>query len=942
MTPSLETDALPADASPLNRLLAARALSDLRQGIVGPHLLGRLLFELRAPDMLQGGAKVFHTAFRVLQRSLPLVPEEERPLISSYMDELAWLHRNMVKLSGEIFAKPEDRERFFVRGTKLEDREKDRHIVRSVGVQEHPLWCLLWEHHPEKKQMRGFRSLQAQALLAHLAIVRYWNNQPQSIDTEKALTTVDNFLCVRTRAIRHFVMADYIKEEAFQDLLQSIPKFQVGQDLISHLTSTRDAMGSGLKSDVKLPPVLRDIILIIGLFRCGQKPELTGRYRDEAPQKGPGKKPGNPPDAGTPPEIKTTEETSEDEDFHIEWISGTDDDDEIEGDEESEEGDGEEENDEGEDGGKEDDVKDGDGGEDEEGEDDEGEGTNPDISAFSENQWTPKERKASAEEGLHPADALRSSTFYLANSQRGAARDWAQMNNQALGSAWNNLAIEELADGLELLRTAARSGGINELELFTLANVILARGFTEGKARTVVVRSDWPKTDEEIVDPTLVLPAEDRPGEWLIPVIPIPYSENHKEEYPGCHKCEKWFPLADYWGVGAPMRRLLWLRGWDWTGNPVLPFAPCAGEKKPSYSSALAKLVASADPDGGPGLKSRFTLARIGRVLFQKIVNMTAGNFVPAIYASMRKHEAGEVHRYYETLAEKSIQSLEKKAISRIGTELAAVGYVHSLDLTLEPSRSTAYIGSPMCPHIQSVRDYLAELKGTIVTSTAQLKQPDVPVEVAKKEVIARHNAYVLYTYAGVTIGSCHRPTGGGIPGLDQIDPDGILTIVDKGTDKARLAPVADAAFSQLEVFFNYIDSFNFAKFLGQAPQMRVFLLDECGLAVELSSGAVKPHLPFVANFARHLVRTEFSEWSAQGDLRVLPERIAALLGHSIEGEQPYGRHSTFDYREFVTDMQSALGDLLKKLKFEPMSIMGTPVINYGPRTRRSFKSDAA
>ena len=73
----------------------------------------------------------------------------------------------------------------------------------------------------------------------------------------------------------------------------------------------------------------------------------------------------------------------------------------------------------------------------------------------------------------------------------------------------------------------------------------------------------------------------------------------------------------------------------------------------------------------------------------------------------------------------------------------------------LEPSRSTAYIGSPMCPHIQSVRNYMAELKGTIVTSTAQLKQPDVPVEVAKKEVIHDINAYVLYTYAGVTIGGC-------------------------------------------------------------------------------------------------------------------------------------------------------------------------------------------
>ncbi len=925
MTSSLESDALPANASPLDRLKAARALSQLSQGIAGSNVLSQLLSELRAPDMLQGGAKVFHTAYRLLQRSLPLVPEEKRPLILSYVDELAWINRNMVELSGKIFKEAEDRGRLFVRGnsTKLEDREKDRQIVRSAGVQEHPLWCLLWEHHPMREQMRGFRLLQAQALLAHLAIVRYWNSQVQSIATKRSLKTANDLLRVRTRAIRHFVMKAHIKDEAFQSLLKDISKSQIGPKLIADLKSRRNTMGLSVESDAKFPPVLRDVILIIGLFICGQKPELTGNYRDETLRKKPGQKPGDRPDTGTRPEIETIEESSEDEDFHIEYISGTDDDGEqTEGNEEGEEGSGEEKDDE---------------EEDDEGDDGAGTGTDSDISVFSTNQWTREERKASAEAGLHPADALRSSTFYLANSQRGAARDWARMKSQALASAWSNIAIEELADGLELLRTAAESGGINEFELFTLANVILARGFTLGKARTVVVRSDWPQKEEAIVNPTLVLPVEDRPGEWLIPVIRIPYSEHHKEEYPGCRKCEKWFSLADYWGVGALMRRLLGLRGWDWTENPVLPFALRPTEKKPSYSSRLAKLVVSVGADVGPGPKSRFTFARIGRVLFQKIVDMTAGNFVPAIYVSMRKHESGEVHRYYETPAEKSIQAIEKKAINRIGTELAVVGYDHSLDLTLELSRSTAYIGSPMCPHIQSVRDYLAELKRTIIASTARLKQPDVPAEMAKKEVIARHNAYVLYTYAGVTIGSGRRPTGGGIPSLDQIDPDGILTIIDKGADKARLAPVADAAFSQLEVYCKYIDSFDFATYLGQAPQAGDFLIDEDGIAVELSSGALESHLLFVANFARHLVRTEFSEWSAQGDPRVLPERIAALLGHSVEGEQPYGRHSTFDYREFVTDMQSALGDLLKKLEFEPMSIMGTPVINYGPCTRRSL-----
>jgi hypothetical protein len=922
MTSSLESDVLPANASPLDKLKAARAHSQSSQGIGGSDVLSQLLSELRAPDMLQGGAKVFQTAYRLLQRSLPLVPEERRPLISSYIQELAWLNRNMVKLSEDIFTEPEERKRFFVHGAKLEDRERDRHVVRSVGVEDHPLWCLLWEHHPVRKRMPGFRSLQALALLAYLAIVRYWSSQAPSAKTKKSIDTTDELLRVRTRAIRHFVMEDYVERKDFKDLLESIQKFQSAEELIRDLESKRDAMGSGLTSDAKLPPLLRDVILIIGLYRCGQEPKLTGRYRDEDPRKGPRKKPGNPPDAGTKPEIETIEETPEDEDFHIEFISGTDEDGEqVEGDEESEEGAGEEEDDE---------------EEDEEGDDD-GQGADLEISVFSVNQWTREERKASAEAGLHPADALRSTTFYLANSQRGASRDWARMKNQALSSSWTNIAIEELAEGLALLRTAARSGGVDELEIYTLANVILARGFTEGKARTVVVRSDWPQKEEEIVSPTLVLPVEDRPGEWLIPVIRIPYSEHHKEEYPGCHKCEKWFPLADYWGVGALMRRLLGLRGWDWTENPVLPFALRAGEKKPSYSSRLAKLVVPAAPDGRPGPKSRFTFARIGRELFQKIVDMTAGNFVPAIYVSMRKHEAGDVHRYYETPAEKSIQAIEKKAISRVGTELAVVGYDHSLDLTLEPSRSTAYIGSPMCPHIQSVREYLAKLKGTIIASTARLKQSDLPAEMAKREVIARHNAYVLYTYAAGTIGCGRRPTGGGIPILDQIDPDGILTIIDKGTDKARLAPVANAAFSQLEVYCEYIGNFDFARYLGQAPQVRDFLFDEDGIAVELSSGALESHLPFVANFARHLVRTEFSEWSAQGDPRVLPERIAALLGHSVEGEQPYGRHSTFDYPEFVTDMQSALGDLLKKLRFEPISFEGSPVINYGPHTRRSF-----
>ena len=59
--------------------------------------------------------------------------------------------------------------------------------------------------------------------------------------------------------------------------------------------------------------------------------------------------------------------------------------------------------------------------------------------------------------------------------------------------------------------------------------------------------------------------------------------------------------------------------------------------------------------------------------------------------------------------------------------------------------------------------------------------------------------------------------------------------------------------------------------------------------------------------------------------------------GHEQTESQIRPRPLSMDGDRFRNGMQSALGDLLKKLRFEPMSILGTPVISYGPRTRRSF-----
>lgn len=182
-----------ATVTPLEKLLAQRELSQSSKEAADSQVLRQLLSELRAPEMLQGGAKVFRAAYRLLLRSLLVAEDEERSLLSSYIDELAWIYRNIDDLSTKIFSEPIDREHFFACS--------DHRVVRLAGVEEHAIWCLLWEHHPERKQMRGFRSLQLQAMLAHFSIIRHWSSQANWKPGKTPATTILNSLYTKTTPI---------------------------------------------------------------------------------------------------------------------------------------------------------------------------------------------------------------------------------------------------------------------------------------------------------------------------------------------------------------------------------------------------------------------------------------------------------------------------------------------------------------------------------------------------------------------------------------------------------------------------------------------------------------------------------------------------------------------------------------------------------------------
>lgn len=899
------------DATPLETLLAIRERAHVRRCPTGSLTLRQLLSELHAPSALPGGLQIVRNACTLLRGAQAIVPKVSWLLLRGYVTELRWVIRHARRLALLLFENPKGRERFL--------RCTGANPVLRAGSQEPGLWCLLWECHPERGLLPAFRGLQLQALLAQFAILRHWQQGNQWGSDSSPANSVLHSLYLRTLAIRHFVMPSYVWTSEYRSTLLRVPVRGTRAEHLSALRRIRATSERNLREGEKQSQILEDTIAIIGLLKCAEHPERIRSYREELDdsegsadielgEKSPG--------ASDAP-FDSIENASYATDAEIERIDNYDDDDEDkEGTPEQIDYDSDP---------RVDDTE-------------EGDGQDGSTSIYFVRKWATEELEACSEVGVHPAEVLRTEMFLLSDRRSGGSRHWFARDNQLLSLAWQNLAIEEIALGFEALRRALDIGSVRDLELFALVNTIFARGLTEGRAKSLVVRSDQPSTVDVL---TLMLPqAEDAPAQWLVPAVPIPYHDVDKECCRGCRRCVKWFPLPDYWNVSALFRRLIEVKFSSWNGQPIQPFVASREKERGrlSYTQRIKDALMRQDPSLAESLKNRFTLPRLGRVLFQRIYDQTAGNIVPATYATGRTHRCGEVPRFYETPSVSTIQIVERRAVASIHEELAAVGCFLPIALNLKPSNCSGYVGSSLCPHIESLQVFLRQTLDTIVLAYSRFRQSR---DIA--DVIRLHNAYTAYTYVGVTVGTCHRPTDGGVPALETIDEfTGMMSIIDKGLERARLSIAADAAFAQRSEYQNYVDTFDFARYLGKVPERQFFFLGSDGEVLPVTPSTLKVHLPFAANFARHLARTVLSEWCDQGDVRLSPERLNALLGHASEGEEPFGAHSSFNYGAFAEAMRLALGDLLKQMAFRAVTFQGKEIAVHDPAVRRFLGSSSA
>jgi hypothetical protein len=880
-------------STPARRLLFLRSSVRMPGMTEGSEILADLLTRLGVPSSLLGGKRVASQACSLLRESLRTLPPERRPKISEYIRELRWMIHHAEILAAFLFYNEEDRQPL-----SEEDRqplsEKDRQLFLCCsgrnpylrgGASDHGLCCLLWEqysrHGSQTRDLpnlqRPYDALRREALLTHITALGYWAQREDWLSPEGPGTIVRGSMYRRTLAIRHFTMAHYLESTEYRNVLRYVPVVASRAKMHAALRQIHRNLPASVTALEK--QLHEDLGSILGLLRVADDPTSIRAYTKEAETEVNGEELNV---------LQDSKEANEEVEYEVECQ-----DDEDEANETGES------------------IEDG------ENNSEDGETDAPGVT-YTRRRWPKEDKKNCIEAGIHPADALPIQHLHLSVRRYGDSLAWQAMRNQNLSLDWRNLAMEELGIALQILETQAGCG-LEELEIFALATIVVARGLTLPTAQSMDVRGDRPDEVEKL---TLFLPAsKTEQAEWLVPAVPIPYQQEHGT-YAGCRQVVKSFVLPDYWHTGNLLRRLIAMKFPLWNGELLQPFAgPTQRDEHPAtYAQRLEHFLRKAKSDRGPSLAGRVTYPRLAGVLPQRIRDQTAGNLVLMTYATLQKDRTGEDGRFYASPAVQSVQQADLAATLSIAEELRVIGYDASVDLALKPSSTSGYLGSPMCPTLEAIQVFLAELVAKIAAANNLLNaHEDI------NAFIARHNAFTMLTFCAVTVGTCHRPTHGTIPDLAEIDTStGRVSIVDKGTDKARLSVAAESSVTQLRAYVDYVMSFDFGKFFGSRPELSFFFISHEREFVAVSPATLKQQsLPFVANFARHLVKTILSEWCESGDARVSQEWIAALLGHFMEGEEPFGAHSSLDYKSFAESMRAALGALLTAIQFQAIDILG-------------------
>lgn len=220
-------------------------------------------------------------------------------------------------------------------------------------------------------------------------------------------------------------------------------------------------------------------------------------------------------------------------------------------------------------------------------------------------------------------------------------------------------------------------------------------------------------------------------------------------------------------------------------------------------------------------------------------------------------------------------------------------------------------------------------LTGRLISYVTALKE--VISGLGWKDVIKRHNLYMVYAYLCMQYNFAYRPRNQVPFGFDSFTGNRYVVINDKLSSlyrEERVLPVADTLtklagsvrkdFTSVKSYIarkinHEILQFNpdmFFFFFSQKGQYKTFslknlraCLSEAGLAY-----------PFSMRTPRHFVRTYFYEKGFCNDL------ADALMGHHHTSKEPLGISSSLRYDDFTAQILPALNNMLEEICMTPVA----------------------
>lgn len=911
----------PRTANPIDLLIDLRRAKDrsVRDRKLADSLVD-LLTLLNAPPKLPGLLRIAENILAILgpDSGVP-IPEGISSRLPGWTDNLAWIVSNADEISTKVFIDSKMRERFLC--------TMPTNPVLGHGAIASPIYCQLWEAHPDSKYIKQFRILQGHMMFAHLDVRKKLASAASSfsIDEQRVasnhlyrttyplqdiakLQTLDS-VGEPARQLFASVKAGFTRDAFAEALWECWGKLPPGSDLRHSLSAVVRQLDWSLNSSYQPEPKLVSANSDARIRKDDvSDPELES---SNSPSEGSGKGPSTNLDSAQP-----KRELNDPVPGPL-YVVTTDVDKFDEVDDNVFRDDAEKE-------------------------------SSPCV-----NTSVIRHTRVPAEDPLaqtilatgdHPGKYLPSDSTDLTENARGVLLDgggWQEMRNQYLPWSLSELMDEELADAWRRLEQRAQTLEPDSVELFALVNVLLWTGRLPKDVMRLEVRSTPGDPAGELCFQLSSANSSMSDAEWRMRPLPVPLTPALVEpvQREGARRCVPVFALPDYAGVEGFIRQVIALRT-NVAGNTVYRLF----DKDLAYYKKQLKQQLAADT-GGVSIDSlnRVTLERISFSFFQRIVDLTAGDLVAVSLITGRDVRIARDDRFYATPSIVSLRNTYRRVVQSIRSDLIPLKCSLPRIQVVESGTEESSVGSTICPTVEHVRRAVLNIR-------SQVTAPPLEAHSLKRfdGWINQHNAYTLYTLLMVGWVVGFRAVSDPFIYPNELDwQSGLTAFQDKGPQdrsKSRLARLPGLALAQIQAYLKYQS--DCAVFMLNEMNGQLCFIEKVDRGIffrRIRPSAIEEHLekylPLPANASRHFGRTEWVERN------YCPQYASVWLSHFFRGEEPWGKYSTFRFADYCRFMDKELPKILKQdLGFEAIDNDGQSITDYHPdleRFRRRGKARA-